>query len=314
MTTGGEVDAAGARLHSEIARLRVALRQDAAAADHLRVLANMVTALTELCRRSPQRTAEVRGDLDDVYTQVKRLLAEQPLAAGDETFAACVLADVCVLRGGDSDIAEAVDSIRTVRALLPDEHPGQANLEIELGGALCELAARPGGGLAELDEAAAAFTAARLLLPRDDTRQPAIAARLAMMRALRFGTYGGAPEDRDEAIALAGECLAWRGRDQTVADSCHLVIAWMMLTRQFTSAQRSATRIVPDLGRGPRRGPGWTASPTWMPHWRAWTRPRFLSPTRNRRSRTCAISRTGPSLTTNCQGPCPRCGRWRRWS
>ena len=213
----------------------------------------MVTALTELCRRSPQRTAEVRGDLDDVYTQVKRLLAEQPLAAGDETFAACVLADVCVLRGGDSDIAEAVDSIRTVRALLPDEHPGQANLEIELGGALCELAARPGGGLAELDEAAAAFTAARLLLPRDDTRQPAIAARLAMMRALRFGTYGGAPEDRDEAIALAGECLAWRGRDQTVADSCHLVIAWMMLTRQFTSAQRSATRIVPDLGRGPRR-------------------------------------------------------------
>jgi tetratricopeptide (TPR) repeat protein len=250
-----DTDARRGALRAQVATLRLALRRDAPATDRLPVLADMVNALIELCRCWPEEAADFRGALDDMYAHAKEMVAEPPDTTGDHVLALCLLADVCMLRGGARDLDEAIEAMRAVRTVLPDNDPGQTEVELELGAALCLRAAGSRWGLADVTDAIDAFTAVQRRLPSDDTRRQEVAPRLAILWALRFGGHAGAPADRDAAIAQANQYLAWLDAEEGGTAACRLAIAWMALCRQFTTAQRSASLLVPGSGSPLEAGP-----------------------------------------------------------
>ncbi|MGD0602834.1 MAG: CHAT domain-containing protein [Streptosporangiaceae bacterium] len=75
-----------------------------------------------------------------------------------------------------------------------------------------------------------------------------------LIDAARYAAFEGSPEDRDAALRYATEGLASAGADAGQADTCHLVIAWMALTRQLTSAQRAVVRTGPSVEQVRRDG------------------------------------------------------------
>lgn len=254
-----DTDALRADLRDLVRTLRLALRDDDPAADRLPVLADMADALVDLCSRWPGEAADVRGDMDAVYAHAKgRLPAEPPGSAGDHAVALCVLARICLLRDGASDLDEAIEAMRTVLGILPDAE-SQAEVELDLGAALCLRAARSSWGLADVSAAIDAFTAARQGLPPGDTRRQEIGPRLALLLASLFGGLGGTLADREAAITQADEYLAWPEAGEAGIAACRLVIAWMALGRQLSAAQRSGSFLVPDPGSGLHAGPEMSA-------------------------------------------------------
>jgi len=245
-------------LRDQVAALRLALREEAPATDRLPVLAEMVGVLVDLCRRWPEEAADMQGDIATVYAHAKRMAAGPPGSIGDHVLALCVLADICVLRGGASDLDEAIEAMRAARGILPDEE-GQAELELELGAAFCLRAARSQWGLADVTGAVDAFTAVQRRLPPEDVRRREVAPRLAVLLASLFGGFGGTAADRDAAIAQAKEYLAWAEAGEHGTAACRLAIAWMALSRQLTLAQRSGSFFVSDSGLALGAGPEMSA-------------------------------------------------------
>jgi hypothetical protein len=253
-----DADALRADLRERVTALRLVLREDVPAADRLPVLADMTGALIDLCRRYPEEAADLQSDVDTAYAHAKRMAAEPPGSIGGDVFALCVLADICVLRGGASDLDEAIEAMRAVRSALSDGE-GKAEVELELGAALCRRAAGSQWVLADITGAIDAFTAAQRRLPPGDTRRREVALRLALLLASIFGRLGGTAADRDAAITQANEYLAWPEADEGGIAACRLAIARMALGRQLTPAQRSGSFLVPDPGSALKASPDLSA-------------------------------------------------------
>ena len=156
-------------------------------------------------------------------------------------------AEACLLRdakaGPVSDLDNAIVCLRRLRAMLPDGSDERAQADARLAPAALTRAGRPGGSLADLDEAGVLLAG---LLDRTAPGDPArrqVVRGLALQRGLRYISFGGSGEDRVAGISHAQECLslpAPGGPPDDTADISHLMIAWLTLTRQMTDAQRSA--------------------------------------------------------------------------
>ena len=85
------------------------------------------------------------------------------------------------------------------------------------------------------------------------TAEPAATTMLALEHATRYAGYGGTEEHRTAALALAAEVLASPTAARETIACGHLIIAWMSLTRQMTSEQRSVLLSRPDITAA-RRG------------------------------------------------------------
>src|ERR1022692_255212 len=249
MTADTDADTDGrAALRDEVAALRRELHADDAVPDRLLVLSDLVDALADLCERWPGEAASVLADVDAVYAHAGQIAAESADSIDDYVLALCVLAEICLLRDGASDLDEAIEAMGAVLDVLPADDDGRAEIELELGAALCRRAARSQWGVADVTGAIDLLATAQRRLPTDDTRRLSLAPWLAVLLASLFGSLGGAPSDRELAIAQANEYLAWPQADEGGTAACRLVLAWMSLCRRYTRAQRSGSLLLPDPG------------------------------------------------------------------
>ncbi|WP_113705635.1 CHAT domain-containing protein [Nonomuraea lactucae] len=148
--------------------------------------------------------------------------------------------------GAREDLRLAADAFRRSLALLPPSDAGArgevtARLGVVLAAELChgmdhlgdavwrhheawtELGRRTADTLRVLE---AGWSA----LPADDPYRPLVRYWLGIMRTLRFTALGGGTEDQKTALADFEACLELPGRDDGMADACHVYIAILHLT------------------------------------------------------------------------------------
>ena len=252
-----------------MAALREELAAAAGADERLPVLAEMVELAADLGQVGGDDAASAAAALDEALPQLKAL-AESPADDDDYAFTLYLIAQACLLRDSGSDLDDAIICLRELRdALLaeplpdpeeigdpqelPDPDEIMAEIEVSLGQALFERASRPGGGVADLDDASAALVAALGRMASDAPARLALTPALALQYATRFVGYSGTQDHRRAALALAAECLASPDASQDAIAGCHVIVAWMILSRQMTSEQRSAMLRQPEM-EAARRG------------------------------------------------------------
>jgi tetratricopeptide (TPR) repeat protein len=241
--------------------LRKALRAADSAAESLPVLAEMVRLTAERHQSGDDGAVGARSALNQALAYLRAASAELPHGSDDYLIALFLQAEACFLRDGDvgpvSDLDDAIECLRRLRAALPPDDPGLLEVDAKLGGAAFTRAGRPRGRLADVDEAGALLTSVLDRLAPDDPGHRRIATVLAVLHAVRFITFGGPQADRDAALAHAAACLAEPAGDSVADDAAstgHLVIAWMALARQLTSEQRSTMLRRADVESARRDG------------------------------------------------------------
>jgi tetratricopeptide (TPR) repeat protein len=245
-----------------MAALRAALAGASCAADRLNVLGDLVERAEELLTEGGPEAVDARPGLDEALTHVAPLI-ESP--DEDEYLPALYLrAWACMLRDAGSDLDDAIECLRELHEAVGGEPPDPADadvvadVEIRLGRALGERAGRPGGSAADVDEARRAIAAGLDLLAPDHPARPGLTAGLALECAVRYVAFDGSQDDRAEAMRRAVACLAAPGATAAEVACGHIVMAWMTLTRQFTTAQRSAM-LTQNMETARRGGPKATA-------------------------------------------------------
>ncbi|MGD0064697.1 MAG: hypothetical protein ABSB76_14785, partial [Streptosporangiaceae bacterium] len=113
-------------------------------------------------------------------------------------------------------------------------------VEVKLGYALFKRVTRSDGDVDDLDAASAALRAALAWSPSDASVRPGLIMGLAWCFGLRYVGYDGTQDHRLAGLALAAEGLAAPGATEDETASCHVIVAWLALTRQLTGEQRSA--------------------------------------------------------------------------
>jgi hypothetical protein len=208
-----------------------------------RVLADLAAMAADLepAVGSPSAAASLPDGGDD-YLVVLFLQAEASLQRDDDT-------------GSRRDIDVGIDCLRRLREWLPADDPARVEVDATLARALMTRMGRAGGRPADIDEAGVLLASLLHLMDPDDPDRRRIISALAVQRAARYAGYDGSAADRDEALRYAAEAVqsqangghgpdgssvAVDGDPDEPAIGGHLVIAWMTLIRQFTSAQRSA--------------------------------------------------------------------------
>jgi tetratricopeptide (TPR) repeat protein len=241
-----------AQAASRLAALRAELVSATTVAQCVPALGGLIDLAGELRRNGGERTPDDSRVLDEVlsYLRAARDSLAAPGEAGqaDEHEAALLSleAEACLLRdataGPVSDLDNAVLCLRRLLALLPGDSDERAEAEAGLASATLTRAGRPGGRLADLDEAGLLLGGLLDRTPPGDPGRRQFARSLAVQRGLRFVSFGGTKEDRVAGIGYAWECLtppSGGPPDETAAVG-HLMIAWLTLTRQLTADQRSA--------------------------------------------------------------------------
>ena len=231
---------------SRLVPLRAELVSATTVAQCVPALAGLVELAGELGRE------DARPILDEVLSYL--LAARERLTAAEvpgqpeeeETALLYLEAQACLLRdataGPVSDLDNAIQCLRQLRALFPAGGDERAEAEASLASATLTRAGRPGGRLADLDEAGSLFDALLDRMPPNSSARRQVVRCLAVQRGLRFISFGGTEEDRVTGIGYARECLtppSGGPPDETVAVG-HLMTAWLTLTRQLTADQRSA--------------------------------------------------------------------------
>jgi CHAT domain-containing protein len=246
------------------AALRAALASAATTAECVPALAGLIDIARELHEEGGTRADDARAILDEVLSYLRAAHAglpagprDGPPGHGDQdshpgqgiagTAALLYLtAEASLLRGSDaspvSDLDNAIECLRRLRPMLPDDSEERSEIEARLASAALTRAGGAGGRLADVDEAGAILAG---LLDRTPPGSPArrqVLRAAAVQRGLRFMCFGGTEEDRVAGIGCARECLAIPGvpdgPDQA-ADVSHFMIAWLTLARQLTGTQRS---------------------------------------------------------------------------
>lgn len=192
-----------------------------------------------------QTAADLTDDLGD-YGMVLFLQAEASLLRDDDT-------------GPAPDLDIAIDCLRRLCEWLPDHEPARVDVDARLAAALMTRMGRASGQLSDVDEAGRLLNSLLDLMHAGDPGRRRIISALAIQRATRYAGYDGPAADREAALDYAAQVIQPEARhilDPAVDDpdavdepavGCHLVIAWMALTRQLTSAQRSAMLRRADL-------------------------------------------------------------------
>jgi hypothetical protein len=233
-----------------LARLREALGGTAPVAERLKVIAEMIELAAELSDsgdEGAEGAAQARAGLDEAVTRLRTTRAAVPAGSYEGLVTLSLLADACLVRDLGSDLDDAIGYLRQLRGELPWHDPELIHVETRLGSALFQRAYRSQGSPADVDDAGAAFTAALDQMAPEGPGRAELAAALALQRAVRYAGLGGTQDDRDAALSCAAQCLASSDAADHWVARCHLVIAWMALTRQLTSTQRSVMLGKPDL-------------------------------------------------------------------
>ena len=237
---------------SRLAALRAELVSATTVAQCIPALAGLIELAGEPRQNGGEPTADDIRVLDEVLAYLRAAhgtltAAEVPDQPDeDETALLHLEAQACLLRdetaGPVSDLDNAIQCLRRLLALLPGDSDERAEAEASLAMATLTRAGRPGGRLADLDEAGLLLGGLLDRTPPGDPARRQLARSLAVQRGLRFVSFGGAEEDRVAGMGYARECLtppSGGPPDETVAVG-HLMIAWLTLTRQLTAEQRSA--------------------------------------------------------------------------
>ncbi|MBO3748986.1 CHAT domain-containing protein [Streptosporangiaceae bacterium NEAU-GS5] len=199
---------------------------------------------------------EIAENVDDIEAAIEYLrggLAElTPPDDPDPDFAlafhdlglACSLRAVYAPSGAVDDFRMSADAFRRSIALSPVSHPALGETTARLGVVLAAAIVQEMGGLddhssvretgwAELDgrvtDALRTLESGWRDLASDDSYRPVVQYWRAMMRMARFTLFGGASEDRQRALADFTSYLEAPGRDDRVADFCHVLIAFLQL-------------------------------------------------------------------------------------
>ena len=232
------------------------LRADLAAAEspgaRLELLAELTGASAEL-RAAGDEAAALAGEcLDEVMTGLTRIRPEFPAASEEGLVALYLLAEACLLRDAGPDLDDATSYLRDLRDQLPPDDPDLGPVELELAQVLIERGNRR-GLLTDLDEVVTTLTRVLSRTDQDDPGRAALLTTLALHRAASYSGLNGSADDRDAALSHAAEGLTATGATAETTATCHLVTAWMTLSRQLSSAHRS-TWINPDQMEKARRG------------------------------------------------------------
>jgi CHAT domain len=252
--------------------LREELARAAGASERLSVLAEMIDLAAEFSQAGGDDAAIAAAALDDVLRELSELRAPvgPPLQPDDHAFALYLAAQACLLRDSGADLDDAIACLRELRDELlaepsdvapdpddagepaageaanaedfPDFWEIMVEVEVKLGQALFQRVTRPGGGVAELDGAGAALRAALDWMPSDAPARLAVIMGLAWCYGLRYISYGGTQDHRLAGLALAAEGLVVPGATEDEVASCHVIVAWLALTRQMASEQRTLRR------------------------------------------------------------------------
>lgn len=243
-----------------MATLRRALAQAASADERDCVVFEIVELAGELSQSGDEEAALARLGLDEALTQ----LTAAPEHGDDDGARLYLTAMACLRRDSDSDLDDAIGCLTDLRAMLlasPSE-PGDADaaeilidIEVKLGMARFERASRPEGSGADVDAAATALQAALDRVADDDERHPELVAMLALQYATRYVGFGGSEDHRAAAVGHASAGLESPSAAETVIAACHIVVAWMALTRQLTAGQRSSMLRRSDIETARRGGP-----------------------------------------------------------
>ena len=243
-----------------MAALRQALAEATRAEEREPILAEIIDLAAELSQPGAQDAAEAGLGLDEALAQLRA-----PAADDDAALTLYLTAVACLVRDCGSDLDDAIAGLIELREMLladaqdpgPDAELAEilAEIEAKLGVALLRRASGPDGRVADLDAAATAYGVALGLMADDDERRPALVAGLALQCAMRYAGFGGSDEHRTAALAHAEAGLAARGAAEDATAACHIVIAWMALTRQLTGEQRSEILARPKIGAVRGGGP-----------------------------------------------------------
>jgi hypothetical protein len=237
-----------------MAALRIELAMAGTSAESVPALAALIEIAGELQQDGGAGGEQARPVLDDVLSYLRaargRLPDENPASPPqeDETVAMLYLeAEACLLRDAEGtpvcDLDNAIECLRRLRALLPEDSDERAEADARLAFAALTRVGRPGGSRADIDEAATLLDGLLARTAPGDPGRRQVTRSLAVARGVRFTTFSGTDEDRKAALGYAQECLAMpapASAADATADVCHLMIAWLTLARQFTAEQRSA--------------------------------------------------------------------------
>jgi hypothetical protein len=204
------------------------------------VLAAMIQLAPALPQPGDDGAARTGRVLSQVLAYLRAASAELPRGSGDHLVALFLQAEACLLRDADvgpvPDLDDAIGCLRKLRDGLPAGDQSLPEIDAKLGCALFTRAGRSGARLTDVDEAGVLLTSVLDRMAPDDPDRPQITSVLATQRAVRYAGFGGTEDDRDAALGYAMSLLENAGE---AADTGHLVIAWIALSRQLTSAQRS---------------------------------------------------------------------------
>lgn len=226
-----------------LAALRRALAAAASAAsadECLPPLAGLVDLAGAMSRAGGDLAARAGPVLDEVLSYLRALRPLLTAASPDHLVALYLEAEACLFRDRAavpvSDLDNAIECLRRLRAALTGDDPDRGEVEFMLSVALCTRACRPPTAAADLGEARELLANALLEMAPDDPRRARARTALAVQCAFGFAAFGGNEADRAAAIGYARECVTTPGE---AADLGHVMLAWMAIARQFSTEQRS---------------------------------------------------------------------------
>src|SRR5450756_1435945 len=231
-----------------IATARQALREASSDAECLLALGAMVEVACEL-RDDDLRGAGVvraRRLLDEAIGYLRAASAMLPVGRPEYCEALYWLARACLRRDDaagllpDSD--DAISCLRRLLAALTAQDQDRTEVEALLADALLARGVRVDGHAADVDEAGRLMTSVLAALPPEHQGRRHVTAALALALGFRYIGFGGTDADRDAAEEYAVATLADPSEpdepDEPAARA-HLMLAWTVLTRQYTAEQRS---------------------------------------------------------------------------
>lgn len=248
----GETVFSLARAQDHVAEVRAALAAAASPEEQLGILADLTDAASCLACEGDEAAGLAGECADNAIAGLARIRADFPAASEAGLVVLYLLAQASWLRHTGSDLDDEIGYLRDLRGLLPADDPDLCSVELDLAQALIERG-QWHGLVADLGEVVTILTHVLGWMDQDDPGRAALLTTLAVYRATRYSGLNGPADDRDAALSHAEAGLTATGAAAETTAICHLVTAWMTLSRQLSSAYRSAW-IDPGKIENARRG------------------------------------------------------------
>jgi CHAT domain len=226
-----------------LVRARRALLMAESAEQCLTPIAWLIDLAEFLRGNKAERAARL---LDEALGYARAVVAE--LSPGREEYLLALFLQAYAALARDAhdglvaDLDDGIECLRRLLTALPADAPVRNETEAMLGAAILRRLSGPSARVADLDEAGTLLLGLFGRLPPDAPDRRKILSQLAIVRAMRFAGFGGTEADRETALGHAAACLALPAADDgpdSEGGTCHVVIAWLALARQFDVAHRS---------------------------------------------------------------------------